>query len=109
MIIVNTDFIPGYRIKRSLGLARGSSVRGASLTTDISAWLKNQVGGEIDEYTKMLAESREQALDRLKDHAASMGADAVINVRCVTAHITDGGCPPHGQPVAGRRFHTHRL
>ena len=90
MIIVNTDSIPGYRITRALGLARGNSVRGASITTDISAWIKNQVGGEIDEYTKMLAEAREQACDRLKEHAASLGANAVINVRFVTAHITDG-------------------
>jgi uncharacterized protein YbjQ (UPF0145 family) len=90
MIVVTTDFLPGYRITTVLGLTKGSSVRGASIGTDISAWIKNQVGGEIEEYTKMLAESREQALDRLKDHAASLGANAVINVRFVTSHITDG-------------------
>lgn len=90
MNIVTMDFIPGYRIIKAVGLARGNSVRGASIGTDISAWIKNQVGGEIDEYTKMLAESREQALDRLKEHATAMGADAVINVRFVTSHITDG-------------------
>jgi uncharacterized protein YbjQ (UPF0145 family) len=90
MIIVNTDFIPGYRIVEVVGLSKGSSVRGASLGTDISAWFKNQVGGEIEEYTKMLAESREQALDRLLEHARTQGADAVINVRFITSHITDG-------------------
>ena len=73
MIIVNTDFIPGYRIVEVVGLAKGSSVRGASIGTDISAWFKNQVGGEIEEYTKMLAESREQALDRLIEHARTRG------------------------------------
>ena len=90
MIVVNTDFIPGYRITKALGLAKGSSVRAASIGTDIAAWIKNQVGGEIVEYTKMLAESREQALDRIKEHAASLGADAVINIRYMTSHITDG-------------------
>ena len=90
MIITSTDFIPGYRITKIVGLAKGNSVRGASLGNDISAWFKNQVGGEIEEYTKMLAESREQALDRLKDHAQNLGADAVINLRFVTSHITAG-------------------
>jgi uncharacterized protein YbjQ (UPF0145 family) len=90
MIIVTTHFITGYKIIKVLGLSKGSSVRGASLGTDISAWIKNQVGGEIEEYTKMLAESREQALDRLKEHATALGANAVINARFVTSHITDG-------------------
>lgn len=90
MIIVNTDFVPGFKTTKVVGLAKGSSVRGASLGTDISAWLKNQVGGEIEEYTKMLAESREQALDRMREHADVLGADAVINIRFVTSHITDG-------------------
>ena len=90
MIVVNTDFIPGYRITKVLGLVRGNSVRGASIGSDISAWFRNQVGGEISEYTKMLAESREQALDRLEEHARSLAADAVICVTFVTSHITDG-------------------
>jgi uncharacterized protein YbjQ (UPF0145 family) len=90
MIVVNTSFIPGYRIVEAVGLVRGSSVRGASLGVDVAAWLKNQVGGEIEEYTKMLAEAREQALDRLVEHAKSLGADAVINVRIATSHITAG-------------------
>lgn len=90
MIILNIDYIPGHRVVEILGLAKGSSVRGAALGTDISAWFKNQVGGEIDEYTKMLAEAREQALDRMKEHAASMGANAVINCRFMTSHITAG-------------------
>jgi len=90
MIIVNTNHIPGYKITKALGLARGSSVRGASIGSDISAWIKNQVGGEIDEYTKMIAESREQALDRLTEYAMSINADAVINIRFVTSSITEG-------------------
>lgn len=90
MILVNTDFIPGYKIVKAFGVARGSAVRGASIGQDISAWIKNQVGGEIDEYTKMIAESREQALDRLSEHAKSMGADAVLNVQFVTSSITGG-------------------
>ena len=90
MMVVTTNFIPGYRITKTIGLAKGNSVRGASIGTDISAWIKNQVGGEIEEYTKMLAESREQALDRLKEHAASLGGEAIIGTRFVTSHITDG-------------------
>ena len=66
---------------------RGNTVRARHLGSDILAGLRNVVGGEIAEYTKVLAEAREQALDRMRDHAVALGADAVVNVRFVSAEI----------------------
>ncbi len=90
MILVTTDEIPGRRIARTLGLVRGSSVRARPLTRDIMALFRNMVGGEIPEYTKMLAESREQALDRMFAEAKALGADAVVGIRFVTSQIMSG-------------------
>ena len=87
MIVVNTDFIPGMKIVKSLGIVRGNTIRARHIGKDILAVLKNIVGGEIEEYTKMLAESREQALDRMIEEARQLGADAVINVRFMTASM----------------------
>ncbi|MBI1320835.1 MAG: heavy metal-binding domain-containing protein [Candidatus Hydrogenedens sp.] len=90
MIVASTDDIPGKRIVKTLGLVRGSTVRGKHLGKDILAVLRNLVGGEITEYTKMLAESREQALDRMIDDARRLGATAVVGVRFASASITTG-------------------
>jgi uncharacterized protein YbjQ (UPF0145 family) len=87
MILVNTDFVPGKEIKKVLGLVRGNTIRARHIGRDISAALKNIVGGEIRDYTKMMAESREQALDRMVEEAESLGANAVINVRFTTSMI----------------------
>ena len=87
MIIVTTDFVPGKNIKKTLGLCRGNTIRARHIGRDISAALKNVVGGEIRDYTKMMAESREQALDRMVEEAKGMGANAVINVRFTTSMI----------------------
>lgn len=87
MILVNTDFVPGKTIKKNLGLCRGNTIRARHIGRDISAALKNIVGGEIRDYTKMMAESREQALDRMIEEAEEMGANAVINVRFTTSMI----------------------
>jgi uncharacterized protein YbjQ (UPF0145 family) len=81
MILSTTFDVPGRTIAQNLGLARGNVVRGRSLGRNIVAGFRMIVGGEIHEYTKLLAESREQALDRLVEHAKSMGADAVIGLR----------------------------
>ena len=81
MIITTTDFVPGKDIAQVLGVARGSSVRARHIGNDIMATLKNIVGGEIEEYTKLQADSREQALERLKEDAEKLNADAVINIR----------------------------
>jgi uncharacterized protein YbjQ (UPF0145 family) len=87
MIIVTTDFVPGKNIKKTLGLCRGNTIRARHIGRDITAALKNVVGGEIRDYTKMMAESREQALDRMVEEAEGMGANAVINVRFTTSMI----------------------
>ena len=90
MILVTTDFIPGKTIKTSLGLARGNTIRARHVGRDIAAALRHIVGGEIRDYTKMMAEAREQALDRLIEEAESLGANAVINVRFTTSMIMQG-------------------
>ena len=87
MIITTTDYIPNKEIEEVLGIARGSTVRARNVGRDIFAGLKTIVGGEISEYTKLQADSREQAITRMKEDASSMGADAIINVRLTTAMI----------------------
>lgn len=87
MILVTTDFVPGKTIKKNLGLVRGNTIRARHLGRDIAAFLRNIVGGEIRDYTKMMAESREQALDRMIEEAESLGANAIINVRFTTSMI----------------------
>jgi uncharacterized protein YbjQ (UPF0145 family) len=87
MILVTTDFVPGKEIKKVLGLVRGNTIRARHIGRDISAALKNIVGGEIRDYTKMMAESREQAIDRMVEEAESLGANAIINVRFTTSMI----------------------
>ena len=90
MIITTTDFVPGKEITEILGIARGSTVRARNVGRDIFASLKNIVGGEIEEYTKLQAESREQAMQRMEQDAAKMGADAIINVRLATSMVVQG-------------------
>ena len=90
MILSTTDGVPGRTIRATLGLVRGNTVRGAHLSQDLSAWMKNLVGGEIEEYTKLMAESREQALDRMSAEAAVLGAHAVVGIHLVTCEIDSG-------------------
>jgi uncharacterized protein YbjQ (UPF0145 family) len=90
MIITTTDFVTGKQITQTLGLARGSTVRARNIGRDIFAGLKNIVGGEISEYTKLMAHSREEALQRMISDAKSLGADGVINVRFTTSNVMQG-------------------
>jgi len=90
MITTNTDFVTGKEIKEILGLVKGNTVQAKSIGKDFKAGLRNIAGGEIKEYTEMLAESREIALKRMKDKAEKMDADAVINVRFMTSSIMGG-------------------
>lgn len=90
MIVVTTDTVPGKRIIRTLGLARGNSVRARHLGKDILALFRNIVGGEIREYVKLMAESREQAIDRMVEEAEQLGANAVVGVRFTTSMIMAG-------------------
>ena len=90
MIIVNTEEIQGKKISETIGIARGSTVRARNLGRDIFAGLKNLVGGEISEYTKLLADAREEALGRMILDANRMGADAIVNVRFTTSTVMQG-------------------
>ena len=90
MQITTTESIPGTEVAQILGIARGSTVRARNIGRDIFAGLKNIVGGEISEYTRLQAESREQAIQRMIEDAHRLGADAVINVRLTTAMIMQG-------------------
>tara|TARA_B100001750_G_C15109947_1_gene399632 strand:+ start:106 stop:441 length:336 start_codon:yes stop_codon:yes gene_type:complete len=90
MITTTTDFIPNKEIVEVLGIARGSTVRARNVGRDIFAGLKNLVGGEISEYTKLQAQSREQALDRLIEDAKKLDADAIINIRFMTSMVMQG-------------------
>lgn len=87
MITVTTDFVPGKTIKRTVGLVRGNTIRARHIGRDISAALKNILGGEIRDYTKMMAEAREQAIDRMVEEADGLGANAIINIRFTTSMI----------------------
>jgi uncharacterized protein YbjQ (UPF0145 family) len=90
VIVTTTSEVAGKRIVRTLGLARGNTVRARHLGRDIMAALRNVVGGEVPEYTKLLAEAREQAIDRLVEDAESLGADAVVEVRFSTSMVATG-------------------
>lgn len=90
MILSTTETVPNREITAILGIARGSTVRARNIGRDFFAGLKNIVGGEIEEYTKLLAQAREQAIERLLIDAEKLGADAVINVRFTTSMIVQG-------------------
>lgn len=90
MIVATTSEIAGKRIVRTLGMVRGNTIRARHVGRDIMAALRNMVGGEIPEYTKLFAESREQAIDRLVEDAESLGADAVVAVRFQTSMVATG-------------------
>lgn len=90
MIITTTETVPNREIVEILGIARGSTVRARNIGRDIFAGLKNIVGGEIDEYTKLQAQSREQALERMEQDAKRLGADAIVNVRLTTSMVMQG-------------------
>ena len=90
MLLCTTDEIPGFRIVRTLGMVRGNTVRARNVGVDFMAGLKALVGGEISHYTKMLAESREQSIDRMRAEALALGANAVVAVRFTTSTVMQG-------------------
>jgi len=87
MMIVTSSQIVGQKIVKTFGMVKGNTIRARSIGKDILAGLKQLVGGEIEEYTKLLAEAREQALDRMIADAESMGANAVVDVRFSTSEV----------------------
>ena len=90
MIITPAANVAGYKIVETLGLVRGNTIRARNVGKDIVAVIKNLVGGEIEEYTKMMGEAREQALARMMEQAAELGADAVTDVRFTTSVVMGG-------------------
>lgn len=90
MIVVTTDTIPGKKIVKVFGLVRGNTIRSRHIGRDLMAVFKNLVGGEISDYTKMMAESREQSLDRMIEDAESFGANAVVGVKFATTSMMQG-------------------
>jgi uncharacterized protein YbjQ (UPF0145 family) len=87
IIIVSTPYLSGYKITRTIGFTWGLIVRSRGLGRNITAGLRSIVGGEIHEYTELLNQSREQALDRLKEHARALGANAVVSVEFDSSEI----------------------
>ena len=90
MLVVTSPDIPGKKIVKTLGIVKGNTIRARHIGKDILAAFKNIVGGEIQEYTKLMAESREQAIDRMIESAEKMGANAIISVSTTTSVITQG-------------------
>ena len=90
MIVSTQNQLAGYQIMETLGLVQGSTIRARHIGTDILAGLRNIVGGEVHEYTKMLAESREQSLDRMTANAEEAGANAVLCMRFTTSTVMTG-------------------
>lgn len=87
MIVTTCETVPGREIVEVKGIARGNTIRARHLGRDIAAMIKGLLGGEIQGYTKLMGESREQALDRMTAHAQELGADAVVGMRMSTSMI----------------------
>ncbi|MBN1456811.1 MAG: YbjQ family protein [Sedimentisphaerales bacterium] len=87
MLISTKDTIDGKEIIRHIGMVKGNTIRARHIGRDIMAIIRNIVGGEISDYTKMMAESREQALDRMIEDAQSKGANAIVGVRFATSMV----------------------
>ena len=90
MIVVTSETIANKRIVRTLGIVRGNTVRARHIGKDIMAGLRTIVGGEVHEYAKLVAESREQSLDRMINEAAGLGANAIVAVRFTTSVLIGG-------------------
>ena len=90
MIVSTSESVGGHRVVRTLGLARGNTIRARHLGKDLMAVGRNIVGGEVSEYTKLLGEAREQAVDRMVAEAEELGANAIITVRFSTSQVMSG-------------------
>jgi uncharacterized protein YbjQ (UPF0145 family) len=90
MLLSTTDTINSKKTVKHLGLVRGNTIRARHVGNDIMAGLRNFVGGEVKEYTKLMAESREQSIDRMIEEAKKLGANAIIGMRFSTSEIMSG-------------------
>lgn len=91
MFITSRETIEGKNIKEELGLVRGNTIRARNLARDITQALRNLVGGELKAYTELMAEAREEAIERMQEEAEKLGADAIVNVRFMTSMVASGG------------------
>ncbi len=107
MILTTTDNIHGHEVAETLGLVRGAAIRTRHVFADISEWIRNLVGAELHHYTKMMAETREQALDRMTDRARKLGADAVLMTRFATSNIASGASEMLAYGTAVKLKKTH--
>jgi uncharacterized protein YbjQ (UPF0145 family) len=87
MLLSTTDTIPGKTVVKHLGLVRGNTIRARHIGRDILAILRNIVGGEIRDYTKLMGESREQSIDRMREEAKNLGANAIVGIRFSTSEV----------------------
>ena len=87
MILATSDTVDGKQVKKVLGIVKGNTIRARNIGRDILAAFKNLIGGEIEEYTKLMGEAREQAVDRMKAEAEKLGANAIVGVRFSTSYI----------------------
>jgi uncharacterized protein YbjQ (UPF0145 family) len=90
MFMSTTHDIEGHPIVETLGLCQGNTIRSKDIGRDIGASLKSIVGGELRSYTEMMSEARQEALQRMIEHAASMGANAIVGVRFTTSMVVGG-------------------
>jgi uncharacterized protein YbjQ (UPF0145 family) len=90
MIVVTTESITGRKILRTLGIVKGNTVRACHVGEDLMAFMKNLVGGELSEYTEVISQAREQAIDRMIEEAKTLGANAVVGLRFSTFYVTQG-------------------
>ena len=90
MLLTTLEGVPGRKIVKHLGLVQGSTVRAKNIGRDITAGLKNLVGGELKGYTELLQEARDEATQRMMQEASKMGANAIVNIRFATSSLTQG-------------------
>ena len=90
MIVVTSDRVEGKTTVKTLGIVKGSTVRARHLGRDLTAGLRGIVGGEIEEYTKLMAEAREQAIHRMEEQAEGLGANAIVGTRMMTSMVMSG-------------------
>jgi uncharacterized protein YbjQ (UPF0145 family) len=102
MIMTNIENVPGKTIVEHFGLVSGSTIRAKHVGRDLMASLKNLVGGEIKSYTKLLQESRQQAVERMMEQARQLGANAIINIRFSTSSVTQGAAELYAYGTAVR-------
>ena len=90
MLTITTNEVAGHEITETLGLVRGASTRTRNVFEDMTEWMRNLVGAELEHYTKMMAEAREQAIERMTADARRLGADAILGLRIATNHVAAG-------------------